>query len=87
MPPVSSLPLRDRLRDKALLVGLEYPDALNYGVRPLHGVREDLDILRTHLIEAAGYKEANVKVITDVDGQYVTCMDVVSPHFFCVRRR
>lgn len=80
MPPVLSLPPRDRSRDKALLVVLGYPAGLNYGVRPLHGVYEDLDILCNYLVEVVGFKKDNVKVITDVDGQQVICKDVVSQH-------
>ncbi|KAF7791722.1 hypothetical protein EIP86_002746 [Pleurotus ostreatoroseus] len=81
MPPVFSR-VRDRSRDKALLIGFEYRNAPNAPIDlALTGVHDEIMQFRKHLLEYQGYTEQNVKVILDGDRKYCrgpTVMDVVS---------
>ena len=63
MPPIHSK-LRDRTRDKALLIALEYSIDPNLH---LDGVIAEINMFKDHLIHFHGYPPDNVDVLTDSD--------------------
>lgn len=85
MPPLPPLlrATRDRSRDKALLIGLDYRSSGCHDVRPLDGTHEDIKLLATYLTGRLGYREKNVRTILDDDPAfyerdvraYIVCHD------------
>ncbi|KIP04712.1 hypothetical protein PHLGIDRAFT_129342 [Phlebiopsis gigantea 11061_1 CR5-6] len=61
-----STPTRDRTRDKALLIGIEYRWHQGYDeVTALSNPHKDVQLLKTFLIEHEGYLEQNITVLVD----------------------
>ncbi|KAI0090096.1 peptidase C14, caspase domain-containing protein [Irpex rosettiformis] len=69
MPPLQLLentsPTRDRSRDKALLVAIEYKWPPFEGVLPLNTPHKDLERVRWHLMTHWGYHPQNITTLKD----------------------
>lgn len=59
-------PIRDRSRDKALLIGIEYKWPPSHDdVSSLSNPHSDVDLLWKHLVEHEGYLPENITVLRD----------------------
>ncbi|KAJ3555600.1 hypothetical protein NM688_g2485 [Phlebia brevispora] len=59
---------RDRSRDRALLIGIEYQYPPRHGVPPLSRPHKDVQEFRKHLIRKWRYLEENIVVLLDMPG-------------------
>lgn len=58
---------RNRTRDKALLIGIEYDDENDriHDINRLHLIHEDVRRLKAYLVEQEGYLDQNITVMLD----------------------
>ncbi|KAI0338052.1 peptidase C14 [Trametopsis cervina] len=63
---LSDIP-RDRTRDKALLISIEYKKSSYGKVKPLATAHADLERMHDHLIQHWGYLKENITVLRDDD--------------------
>lgn len=64
-PPGLRRSSRDRRRDKALLVGIQYGNPTHDEVDPLHNPHNDVDLFGHYLEEYEGYQTNNITVLVD----------------------
>lgn len=69
LPPVPRHLVRDRSRDKALLVGIQYNNPASDEVTPLHYPHRDMKIFKRYLEEHEGYNADNIVVLMDRENE------------------
>lgn len=69
LPPASRPLARDRSRDKALLVGIQYNNPASDEVSPLHYPHRDMKIFKRYLEEHEGYNADNIVVLMDRENE------------------
>lgn len=69
LPPVPLRLVRDRSRDKALLVGIQYNNPISDEVTPLHYPHRDMKIFKRYLEEHEGYNADNIVVLMDRENE------------------
>lgn len=67
-PRALARPPPNRIRDKALLIGIQYEDPAYPGVSRLRNPHEDVRLLKDYLMKHEGYLEENITTMMDVEG-------------------